>query len=229
MRGRSIVFFFLLCIVIAGATGFFLGANYVRRGHSQSISQVTTAATDTVADAVTVATEDVSEVTTETAPADAQKYTVKKGDTLFSIGKQFNVEWPVLAKANTLEETSILKEGQVLQIPTASEAKTIQAHEISVKPDQEESQNLAAAQEYARAGTGQLAYRLDPVQVVQQSRLLSRFLFNQSDLYIEKSRDTEKGEAIVEVTHGGNLYTVYLTQPLDKGAKGVWSPSKVIY
>ena len=65
--------------------------------------------------------------------------------------------------------------------------------------------------------------------VLQQSLLLSRFGFSNDDLFIEKSKDYIKGEAIVEVTHEANLYSVHLSQPLTKGEKGVWTPTKVLY
>lgn len=165
-----------------------------------------------------------------TAAADqAQTYIVKKGQTLYSIGKEIGVDWPALASVNGLTETSLLKEGQVLKVPTVAQAQTAQAREFKVVSTDEEKQNLTSAQDYATAGTGQLAYRLVPAQVVQRSTLLSRFGFTNNDLYIEKTKDYTVGEAAVEVTHQNKLYTVYLSQPLQKGEKGVWTPVRVTY
>lgn len=44
-------------------------------------------------------------------------YTVKKGDTIFSIGQQNNIEWSTLATLNNLKPPFDLKAGQTLKIP----------------------------------------------------------------------------------------------------------------
>lgn len=44
-------------------------------------------------------------------------YTVKKGDTVFSIAQANNLEWTALATLNNLKAPFTLKTGQVLQIP----------------------------------------------------------------------------------------------------------------
>ncbi len=46
-----------------------------------------------------------------------EKYTVKKGDTVFSIGQQYNIEWTTLATLNNLQPPFELKPNQVLNIP----------------------------------------------------------------------------------------------------------------
>ncbi len=56
-----------------------------------------------------------------TVPSEPQKafkdYTVKKGDTVFSIAQSHNMEWSALATINNLKAPFTLKTGQVLQIP----------------------------------------------------------------------------------------------------------------
>lgn len=44
-------------------------------------------------------------------------HTVKKGDTVFSIGQQYGVEWTVLATLNHLEPPFNLKPGQTIKVP----------------------------------------------------------------------------------------------------------------
>ena len=44
-------------------------------------------------------------------------YVVKKGDTIFSIGQQNNIEWTTLATLNGLEAPFTLQAGQNLKIP----------------------------------------------------------------------------------------------------------------
>lgn len=46
-------------------------------------------------------------------------YTVKKGDTLYSISRKYEITVPELRAANNLSETDVLKEGAKLVIPSA--------------------------------------------------------------------------------------------------------------
>jgi LysM repeat protein len=45
-------------------------------------------------------------------------YTIKKGDTLFSIAQQYNIEWTTLATLNNLKPPFDLKHGQTIKVPT---------------------------------------------------------------------------------------------------------------
>lgn len=55
---------------------------------------------------------------TPTEPAKAFKdYSVKKGDTVFSIAQASGLDWTALATLNNLKAPFTLKAGQVLQIP----------------------------------------------------------------------------------------------------------------
>jgi len=59
-------------------------------------------------------------VETPTRPNDpSQLYTVKKGDTLYSIARQFGVSWEAIWKANKdqLESPELIRVGQQLRIP----------------------------------------------------------------------------------------------------------------
>jgi LysM repeat protein len=47
----------------------------------------------------------------------AQTYTVKSGDTLSKIAKQFGVTVDALVKANNIANPNLIKLGQVLKIP----------------------------------------------------------------------------------------------------------------
>lgn len=44
-------------------------------------------------------------------------YTVKNGDTVFSIGQKLNIDWTVLATMNGLKAPFKLQPGQILKIP----------------------------------------------------------------------------------------------------------------
>ncbi|MGH2317132.1 LysM peptidoglycan-binding domain-containing protein [Planococcus sp. SE5232] len=65
---------------------------------------------------------------TTTPPATSVKYTVKAGDTLYSIAKKYNVTVAALAKANNITNYNLIRVGQVLTIPgktTAPPATTV--------------------------------------------------------------------------------------------------------
>ncbi len=169
----------------------------------------------------------ITTVSNKAASPTYSLYTVQTGDSLYTIGQHFYIPWDTIAKFNGLSDNANLEAGQILKIPDKNEAFTIQAKTYIITPDDEEKQVLQEAQSYADAGTGQLAYRLVPTEVVEMSPLLAQFQFAAGDLYVQKSIDYNNGTAVVEVTHNGILYTVYLDQPLEKGPKGVWSPVKV--
>jgi LysM repeat protein len=44
-------------------------------------------------------------------------YTIKKGDTVFSIAQAHSLEWTALATINNLKAPFSLKPGQIIQIP----------------------------------------------------------------------------------------------------------------
>lgn len=44
-------------------------------------------------------------------------YTVKSGDTLFTISKEYNMQWTALATLNNLKAPFALRAGQTLKIP----------------------------------------------------------------------------------------------------------------
>lgn len=54
---------------------------------------------------------------TSTTPATTVKYTVKAGDTLYSIARKYGVTVTALASANKITNTSLIRVGQVLVIP----------------------------------------------------------------------------------------------------------------
>jgi LysM repeat protein len=69
------------------------------------------------------------------APANAAQYTVRSGDTLFSIAKSYGIEASELLSLNTLN-TPTLNVGQVLEVPEAQATSTpaVQAAPTSTHP-----------------------------------------------------------------------------------------------
>lgn len=56
---------------------------------------------------------------TKSTLSSAAQYTVRPGDTLWSISKAYNVDLDTLAKINNITDNSAIEKGQVLIIPTA--------------------------------------------------------------------------------------------------------------
>ncbi len=61
----------------------------------------------------------ISELLRSTVPT-GTTYTVKAGDTLYSIARKYNVSVSALASANNITNWSLLNVGQVLKIPTTT-------------------------------------------------------------------------------------------------------------
>ena len=70
---------------------------------------------------------------TTAPPATAVKYTVKAGDTLYSIAKKYNVTVAALAKANNITNYSLIRVGQVLTIPGKTTAPPATSVKYTVK------------------------------------------------------------------------------------------------
>lgn len=51
---------------------------------------------------------------------DSSKYTVQEGDTLYSIGRKFDISVPALREANNISENNVIIVGQKLSIPSKS-------------------------------------------------------------------------------------------------------------
>ena len=76
-------------------------------------------ASPTVAPTTTPTTAPTTQPTTDTGEIE---YTVRSGDTLFSIGLQFNVPWPDIAARNGLKDPYVIHIGDVLIIPVGGAA-----------------------------------------------------------------------------------------------------------
>jgi len=56
-----------------------------------------------------------------TSQVQTTTYTVQKGDTLFNIAQSKGLDWQVIAVLNNLTQPYVLKTGQQLKLPTASQ------------------------------------------------------------------------------------------------------------
>lgn len=58
-----------------------------------------------------------SQASSSSASIQFIEYKVKKGDTLFNISQQFNIQWMTIATINNLKSPFSLKPGQTIKIP----------------------------------------------------------------------------------------------------------------
>lgn len=54
---------------------------------------------------------------TESSNLEFMEYKIQKGDTLFNLSQNFNINWSTLAVLNNLKSPFLLKPGQTLRIP----------------------------------------------------------------------------------------------------------------
>jgi len=143
-RGSKVLVTFLIVIIgiLAISTGYLFAKNssLQKTSNSQDASQddivkptatKSVEATPTVTASVTATstptptstkttTATPTPTSTKTTAVTGEKYTVKAGDTMYSIALKYNVNWIKLAEANGLTEQTAnnIKVGQVLVIPS---------------------------------------------------------------------------------------------------------------
>jgi LysM repeat protein len=101
------------------------GDNLYRIGLRHNVSWVVLAQHNNIANANAIYVGQKIEIparpgtgnVTPTPPAAGTTYVVKPGDTLFRIGRAFNVNWVAIAEANAIVNPNRILVGQVLQIP----------------------------------------------------------------------------------------------------------------
>jgi LysM repeat protein len=160
------------------------------------------------------ADEVVPVATTPALDTTPQTHTVVAGETLNTIGIKYNLRWTSIAALNGLSETTPIREGQVLQLPITVSGHIIEVREVPV--DATIAQN---AQNDARFGG--ITWRLDSVEVARQTAPTELGIRHDTTLTIE-SRDDVAGVAIIRTEIDGQLRRVFLSQPITKGAEGVW-------
>lgn len=145
-------------------------------------------------------------------------YTVALGETLFTIANKNELSWEALVKVNNLVDPNKITAGQQLVIPSADANKKLYVDFVLNDARAQNAQTLADA--------GKNPERIDALKVAQKDAA-NLFGIASSDVAsIDNSGNTE-GTTAVLVTHEGKSYHIDLTQPLIKGAKGIWAVVKV--
>lgn len=143
------------------------------------------------------------------APTDT--YTVAAGDTMSIIGGKVDLNWITLAEANGLstDDANKIKIGQVLLVP--------KNNQISYTVNQAKAQEIQT-----KVDGGQTAFRLSATDTAK-SDAPTAYGLAVTDTFTQKTIDITAGTATVTGVHNGKSYDIKLTQPVTKGAKGIWA------
>lgn len=79
--------------------------------------------------------------------AEEKMYVVKKGDSLYRIGKEYNVKWRDIAKLNEIKEPFTIYVGQELEIPLTTEEK---AEKKALEKQQKKKETAEKAKDEAK-------------------------------------------------------------------------------
>lgn len=144
---------------------------------------------------------------------------IKGGETLFTIGLQYDVLWTTIAKANNIDENTPLIADQTLIIPITKSGSFVDEETLSIDAEQ-------VSEVQTHVDNGKYLWRLDPVATVREDTPVEYHLKN-DDTYTLNSLDTVAGKSTVEVSHDDKILTIELSQPGIKGEKGVWFISNI--
>jgi len=220
-KGLKILFVILVVLVglLATTTGIFYAKVLSLQKENKTTTtdnKATTKNTDASASdtkATTTTGSDTSTVTTA-APAGnrpsspADTVTVGAGETLFAIGQKVGVSWTILAEVNGIDANKI-QAGETIIVPKNNQIN------YTVNNDK-------AASLQKEADSGKLAFRLSATDTAK-SDAPPVYGLGTSDTYTQDKIDETAGTATVTATKADKKYTISLTQPVTKGAKGIWA------
>lgn len=226
--GLSITFIILIGILTATSVYFFLKSQEKTPSQNTSNETATPTPTDTSGPTPSpTATPSPSSSLMIPAPSSnrpsnpAQTYKVKSGETLFMIGRRFDMTWTTIIAVNGIsdENADKVKSGQTLIIPSYDTAT--KKFFVQYKTDPARAKTIQSD-----ADSNPTQPYLDPIKV-SKSDVKPIYSINASDDYILKSRNDYTGTAQIQVTHNELSYQIDLIQPIKKGKKGIWAIAKI--
>jgi len=166
---------------------------------------------ETAEEKTSLVTQPASTDSRPSRPADT--YTIASGDTLYSVGKKFDLSWSLLAEANGITDINKIKVGQNIVIPK----NNIVTFAI----------NKAKAESLQKDSTGtKTKFRLSALDTAKAD-ISPVFGLSPSDTFKQKSLDSASGIATILATHGDRTYEIKLSQPVTKGESGIWAIDSV--
>jgi LysM repeat protein len=162
-------------------------------------------------------------VNKNTKPADhrgrvtfpANVYTVSKGETLFSIGSKFQVNWQLIVLANGLENENSIQAGKQLVIPKLSNETDYYRVDFTINEDNASLLNAELRDQPS-------SDYFDPKLVVKNFAV-PYFGISETDQLSILEQDNSRGTALIEAISTEKTNVVGLYQPKQKGDKGFWA------
>lgn len=134
-----------------------------------------------------------------------REYTVKEGETVYGISKQYGLLWSTVASYNNLPENAVIRPGMVLKIPLNEKGEITRIDRVP-KPSDSDIERITQA---VKQGTE--TWYADPV-IVTQKTAPDDYHFKHDDNYTVLGLDYTAGTAMIEVIHDGRTIIVSLTQ-----------------
>jgi LysM repeat protein len=220
-RAQKVVFGILIALValFAGGTGYFYSKSnsLSKTDNATDTKKTTSTSTEPIVAETPVTTPTTSAVSTPAAlnnrpssPSDT--VIVGAGETLYAIGVKVGVSWTVLAEVNGIDANKI-KAGETIIVP--------KNNQVSYTVNTEKATALQK-----EADGGAIAFRLLDTETAK-SDSSPVYGLGTADTYTQDKIDLIAGTATVTATKANKKYTITLTQPVTKGAKGIWAITSI--
>lgn len=224
----------ILVALLAGSTVYFYLKSQ-EKSSSSSTKQSTTSGNDNDKDSnatdsadsqtTTKTTEDTENITKPAASSDhpsnpAKTYTIASGETLSAISAKLNMNWTRLAEVNNITNSDMVKEGDIIIVPSYNEKTKKLYLEFTVDTQK-------AAQIQDQAASDATSIYLDPAATAK-SDAVGFYGLADTDTFSFVSKNELDGTAIVNVVHGDKNYVINLIQPTKKGKDGIWAISTIL-
>lgn len=183
---------FILLLAI-GAASYWYASNYEQRRLRPVPVQKET--TTLVEPATPAATQDKP----------YREHVVVAGETLYSISKQYGLQWSSVAEYNGISDSTVLRTGTVLKIPLNAKGEVTRIQAVP-KPSDADIQTITQS-----LLQGKDTWYADPVQVVRKTAP-SEYHLKNDDRYTIISLDYPSATAIIEVIHDDRTISISLSQ-----------------
>lgn len=210
-----IILLIVIATLFATSTGFFYSRNVslekkVNNSNSTNSNTITnTAATTTTPTTSSSSSAGISISPLNNRPSSpTETVTVEKDETLFAIGQKVGVSWTELANVNGIDANKI-KAGDIIVVPKNNQVSyTVNSDKVSALQKE--------------ADSGKSTYRFSALDTAK-SDISPIYGLVPTDVFTQTKIDNTSGTAEILAKKGDKTYTISLSQPGTKGAKGIWA------
>ncbi len=121
------------------------------------------------------------EEATEEIPED-EKYTVKEGQTLFSIARDFNIKVEDLLSANHFDKSTEIKVGQVIRIPKDKVIKPVETEKVEKKTETIQASSQSGDTYTHKVKQGETIYSIAREHAIEVSAIMEANGFDNSSV-----------------------------------------------